>query len=78
MPRMIQTTYRYRLEPTAEQEKLLNQFAGARRWVWNWALGRKRDHFQQTGKRLPYNDLAAELTRLKQQRATAWLREIDS
>jgi putative transposase len=74
----IQTTYRYRLDPTAEQLKLLNQFAGARRFVWNWALARKRDHFRQTGKTLFYNELAAELTRLKQQPATAWLREIDS
>src|SRR6266496_3215234 len=78
MQRTIQTTYRYRLDPTAEQERLLNQFAGARRFVWNWALNRKREHFQQTATTLSYNDLAAELTRLKQQPATAWLREMDS
>jgi putative transposase len=79
MRRTIQTTtYRYRLVPTAEQLKLLNQFAGARRFVWNWALRRKREHFRRTGKTLSYNELATELTRLKQQPATAWLREIDS
>src|SRR5215210_2587158 len=78
MQRTIQTTYRYRLDPTAEQENMLHQFAGARRFVWNWALGRKRDHFRQTGKTLSYNDLAAELKVLKQQSATAWLREMDS
>jgi putative transposase len=50
----------------------------ARRWVWNWALNRKREHYRQTGKPLSYNTLAAELTRLKQQPATAWLREMDS
>jgi putative transposase len=65
MQRTIQTTYRYRLDPTAEQENWLHQFAGARRFVWNWALNRKRGHFRQTGKTLSYNDLAAELTRLK-------------
>lgn len=78
MTRTIQTTYRYRLNPTAEQEAQFRQFAGARRFVWNWALGRKREHFQQTGKTLSYNDLAAELTRLKQQPDTAWLRDMDS
>ena len=57
---------------------MLHQFAGARRFVWNWALNRKREHFRETGKTLSYNDLAAELTRLKQQSATAWLREMDS
>jgi len=78
MTRTIQTTYRYRLNPTAEQEAQFRRFAGARRFVWNWALGRKREHFQQTGKTLSYNDLAAELTRLKQQPDTAWLRDMDS
>ena len=78
MQRTLLTTYRYRLDPTAEQERLLTQFAGARRWIWNWALNRKREHFHQTGKTRSYNDLAAELTLLKQQPATAWLREIDS
>jgi putative transposase len=78
MQRTIQTTYRYRLDPTAEQEAQLRRFAGARRFVWNWALNRKREHYRETGKTLSYNDLAAELTRLKQQPATAWLREMDS
>jgi len=78
MQRTIQTTYRYRLNPTADQERLLNQFAGARRFVRNWALNRKRNHYRETGKTLSYNSLAAELTRLKQQPEAAWLREMDS
>ena len=76
MQRTIQTTYRYRLDPTAAQEKLLNQFAGARRFVWNWALNRTRDHYRETGKTLSFADLSAELTRLKHQPETAWLREM--
>src|SRR5687768_14482810 len=78
MQRTIQTTYRYRLDPTAAQEVRLTQFAGARRFVWNWALARRREHFRQTAQTLSYTDLAAELTRLKQQPETAWLRHIDS
>jgi putative transposase len=78
MQRTIQTTYRYRLEPTAAQEAQLRRFAGARRFVWNWALNRKRQHFRQTGKTLKFSALCAELTRLKQQSATVWLRQIDS
>src|SRR5262245_36890190 len=78
MQRTIQTTYRYRLEPTAEQEAQLRRFAGARRFVWNWALNRKREQFRQTGKTLKFSALCAELTQLKQQPATVWLREMDS
>jgi putative transposase len=78
MQRTIQTTYRYRLNPTTDQAIKLTQFAGARRFVWNWALNRKRDHFQQTGKALSFAALCAELTILKQQPAMAWLRDMDS
>jgi putative transposase len=78
MKRTIQTTYRYRLDPTAEQAKLLLQFAGARRFVWNWGLDRKQDYYQKTGKTLGFSDLCKELTILKQQPETAWLRQIDS
>jgi putative transposase len=76
--RTVQTTYRYRIEPTAAQQVQLVSFAGARRWVWNWALARKQAHYQATNERLTYNALAAELTVLKQQPETAWLKEIDS
>jgi putative transposase len=78
MTRTIQTTYRYRLNPTVEQETLLHQFAGARRFVWNWALNRTIQHYQQTGKTLGFSALCAELTRLKQHPDTAWLRAMDS
>ena len=78
MTRTIQTTYRYRLNPTVAQEILLNQFAGARRFVWNWALDRKKTHYQQTGGTLGFAALSEELTQRKQQPETAWLREMDS
>ena len=76
--RTIQTTYRYRLEPNDAQATQMRQFAGARRWVWNWALSRRREHYQQTGKSLSVTNLCAELAALKQQPETAWLREMDS
>jgi putative transposase len=76
--RMIQTTYRYRLMPTPEQESLLKQFAGSRRFIWNWALARKQQHYRATGKTLSFTSLCKQLTLLKQRPETAWLREIDS
>ncbi len=78
MKRTIQTTSRYRLDPTVEQAKLLLQFAGARRFIWNWALNRKQEYYQKTGKTLGFSDLCKELTILKQQPETAWLCQIDS
>src|SRR5882724_11526085 len=78
MQRTIQTTYRYRLDPTSAQEMQLNRFAGARRFVWNWALNRKREHFQQTSTTLSFAALSAELTILKQQPGLEWLREMQA
>lgn len=73
-----QKTYRYLLLPTKQQDTLLHQYAGARRWVWNWALARRKQHFQQTSTSLGVTALCAELTVLKRQPTTAWLRAINA
>jgi putative transposase len=70
--------YRFRMRPTRAQEPILNRMAGARRWVWNWALRRWKGHYQATGKSIPLKTLSDELTRLKCQPETAWLKEADS
>src|SRR5437764_12877464 len=74
----VRRVYRFRLEPTAQQEQQLRQFAGARRFIWNWALQQRREHYQQTGKSLSAKELSARLTALKDQPETAWLRAMDS
>src|SRR5690349_2398321 len=66
------------MRPTKAQEQALNRMAGARRWVWNWGLGRRRDHYKTFGKTLAYHALAGELTALKTRPETAWLKEADS
>jgi putative transposase len=77
--RMIITRcYKFRLEPTAEQEHKFLRFAGCRRYVWNWALARKREVYQETGKSIGYVALAAELVQLKKQPETAFLKRCHS
>ena len=70
--------YRFRLSPTPEQEQAFRMFAGCRRFVWNWALARKKETYQSTGKVISYQDLAGELVELKRQPDTAFLNECDS
>jgi putative transposase len=74
----VQRGYRFRLDPTPSQEKSFRQFAGCRRYVWNWGLERKRVVYQASGQRLSYGDLCRELTALKQQPGTAFLNGCDS
>lgn len=73
-----QKAYRYRLLPTPVQAGLFQQYAGARRWSFNWALARRKEHYAATGKSLTVRELCAELTLLKRQPQTAWLREVNA
>jgi putative transposase len=71
-------TYRFRMRPKIGQAQALNRMAGARRFVWNWALRRWKDHYAATGESITYNRLAAELTALKRQPGFEWLNDVDS
>jgi putative transposase len=70
--------YRFRMRPGAEQGQALNRMAGARRFVWNWALARWKETYAATGRSIPLKQLSAELTALKSKPETAWLKECDS
>jgi putative transposase len=71
--KIVVKTFRYRLLPTEEIEQHFLQWAGCRRWIFNWGLERKKSHYQATGKSLSYHDLAKELTDLKREEETVWL-----
>jgi putative transposase len=73
-----QKVYRFRMRPTQAQAHALNRVAGARRFIWNWGLGRRQEHYKATEKTLPLKTLMAELTVLKQQPGMEWLNEADS
>jgi putative transposase len=70
--------YRFRLEPTREQEAQFLRFAGCRRFAWNYGLARKQEVYKTTGKSIGYNALAAELVTLKKCPDTAFLKECHS
>src|SRR5215510_7967842 len=70
--------YRFRIDPTAKQEAALARYAGARRFVFNWALQRRKETYQRTGKSIPWSELSVELTGLKSNPGFEWLKEIDS
>ena len=71
-------TFRFRIEPSAEQREALARNAGARRWVWNWALGRKKEYYREHKVGLSTSVLKAELPILKRNPETAWLAQADA
>lgn len=64
--------YKYRLDPTAQQETSLVRQFGCSRFIWNWALGMKTKAYAAEKKRLTCFDLINKLPDLKEQ--NPWLK----
>lgn len=54
------------------------RMAGARRFVYNWALQRRSSYYADHGKGIAAKELSSELTALKDAPDTLWLRAVDS
>src|ERR671920_1939034 len=74
----LRKAYRFRMRPTKAQEAGLYRMAGARRFVYNWALSRRKDHYAEHGKGISARELYSELTALKSKPETLWHKEADS
>jgi putative transposase len=74
----LRKVHRFRMRPTKAQEARLYRMAGARRFVYNWALDRRKRYYAQYGKGISQKQLSSELTNLKGKPDTLWLREADS
>ena len=48
--KMIQKTYKFRLYPNKEQEKLLANYFGSIRFVYNHFLAKRKEQYEQTKK----------------------------
>jgi putative transposase len=71
-------TFRYELRPNKKQARSLARAAGARRFVFNWALQRWRAHYAQFGESPTRAQLCRELTELKHRAGQEWMLEISS
>ncbi len=74
----LRKVFRFRMRPNKVQEERLMQLAGARRFVWNWALSKRKTHFETHGQGISAAELSRQLTALKSGPETAWLKEADS
>ena len=71
-----QRAYQYRCYPTPSQRQTLARTFGCARFVYNWALRRRRDAYRERGEHLFYRDTSAALTQMRRQPETAWLGEV--
>lgn len=66
-----------KLLPTKEQEQLFWQFAGTRRFVYNWALDLQMKSYKENGKLISFKELQHRIVVLKHEdKEKAWLKTI--
>jgi len=76
--KVINKTYRFRIFPTAKQEQNLARHFGHSRFVYNYFLNQRKEQYQSDKKSDNYYKQAANLTKLKKEEGTEWLKEVNS
>ena len=71
-------TIRVMLIPNNKQKTKLFQYANTSRFAYNWALGREKENYKNSGKFISDGDLRKEFTQLKKTEEYAWLNEISN
>ena len=74
----VHKAYKFRLYPNKEQSILINKTIGCSRYIYNHFLNQWNEVYKETGKGLSYGKCSAQLTILKKQEETEWLKEVDS
>ena len=74
----MEYSYKFRLYPNREQENLILRTLGCCRFVFNHYLAYRKNLYEQSGQTANYYVCANDLTVLKKQEETAWLKEVDA
>ena len=74
----MEYSYKFRLYPNRKQETQMLRTFGCCRFVFNHYLAYRKDLYEQSRKTANYYVCANDLTVLKKQEETSWLREVDA
>lgn len=75
---LVKRAFKFRLKPTQAQLQKFQQFAGARRWIYNHGLEERQKAYTETEKTLTHFEQNNALVQLKENPETSWLKEIHS
>jgi len=70
--------YKFPILPTEEQKLFFAKSFGCSRFVFNYFLNARKEHYLKNGKGIGYNDTAKLLVELKDDEDTKWLNEVNS
>jgi putative transposase len=74
----VEYSYKFRLYPSKEQIILIERTFGCCRYVYNHYLSVRQELYKTSGKTMNYYACCKDLTLLKRQEETSWLREVDA
>ena len=69
----VQRSFRIRAYPNGAQIRMLNQWFGASRWLWNWSLDSRTKAYRRRKQSVTGVDISRRLTKLKTLPKFAWL-----
>lgn len=69
---------KFRMYPNKEQERILNQWIGCARFLWNKFLEDNNERYENEKKFVFYNEMNARLTQLKGDEEYGWLNDAES
>lgn len=70
--------YKFRINPTEDQQEFFAKSFGGCRFVWNYILNTKKDAYLFGGVSLNYSDTSGGLTLIKKLDGMEWINEINS
>lgn len=70
------TSYKFRLYPTDEQERVLASTFGTVRFIYNRMLNERTDAFYERQERMGYHESSAAFTKLRNSEEYSWLRDV--
>lgn len=73
----IKKAYKYEIFPNETQTQIINQTIGCCRFVWNWALGLRKE-YKDNGLKLTDLELSKKLTELKKTEDKKWLNDVNA
>lgn len=71
-------TLKVKLKPNNKQQTKMFQFAGAKRFAYNWALAKEQQNYKNCGKFISDYELRKKFTQLKKQDEYKWLYSISN
>ena len=74
----MECSYKFRLYPNRKQINLIERTFGCCRYVYNHYLVMRQEAYISSGETLNYYACCKDLTLLKKQEETSWLREVDA